>query len=132
MEWFHSIRSLLSSLIHLHSPLLPRPPPSQVGLGLKPKICRSTCTAWLSACRNDYFGFDSISGALVPCTASAVASRLLVCSRLKELAPEGAEQLCNMEGERNLSQLQSYSFAITLWPQAPYHFCLLCCRYGGV
>ena len=70
-----------------------------MGLGLKPKICRSTCTAWLSACRNDYFGFDSISGALVPCTASAVASRLLVCSRLKELAPEGAEQLCNMEGE---------------------------------
>ncbi len=70
-----------------------------MGLGLKPKVCRSTCSAWLSACRNDYFGFDSISGALVPCTASAVASRLLVCSRLKELVPEGAEQLCSMEGE---------------------------------
>ncbi|GAX80968.1 hypothetical protein CEUSTIGMA_g8403.t1 [Chlamydomonas eustigma] len=75
-----------------------RPCDPMVGVGLKEKVCRHTCKAWLSACRNDYFGFDSISGALVPCSNAAATSRLLICSRLNALVPEGAEQLCALEG----------------------------------
>ena len=48
--------------------------------------------------RDDFFGFDSISGALVPCTAAA-ASSLLVCSQLKALVNGGGEELCIMEGK---------------------------------
>lgn len=77
----------------------------QVGQGIKPKICRSTCSSWLEACRQDFFGFYPSTGLLVrggvgggwlcgfqilpyamqvPCTSSASA-RLLVCSRLDVL-----------------------------------------------
>ncbi|KAG1667512.1 hypothetical protein FOA52_013702 [Chlamydomonas sp. UWO 241] len=64
----------------------------EVGTGAKPAVCTSMCDRWLSACANDFFGFEG-SGNLVPCT-EATADRLLVCSRLKDLAPEGGAQLC--------------------------------------
>ena len=62
-------------------------------------MCHSTCNAWFTSCKKDYFGFDSITGALLPCTAAANAAKLLVCSRLEELVPGGGDEMCNMEGK---------------------------------
>eukprot|EP00798_Chlamydomonas_sp_ICE-L_P011049 gene11049-18654_t len=67
-----------------------------VGVGLKPSICRPLCQRWHTACRNDFFGFDSRTGQLTPCSEAA-ADRLLVCSKLSTLAPT-PEELCKVAG----------------------------------
>lgn len=89
--------------------------PQQVGVGLKPTVCRDTCDAWLSACREEFYSFETATssafvGRMQPCTnpaalgagsagssdAAAAASPLL-CSRLGDVARTG-EELCREAG----------------------------------
>ncbi|KAG2429358.1 hypothetical protein HXX76_011124 [Chlamydomonas incerta] len=87
----------------------------EVGVGLKPTVCRDTCDAWLSACREEFYTFEpstpsAFVGRMLPCAnpaalgagsagasdAAAAASPLL-CSRLGDVAQTG-EELCREAG----------------------------------
>jgi hypothetical protein len=70
--------------------------PLQVGVGLKTSLCASTCDDWYAACRNDFFGYQGQRQGLQPCT-EADTERLQMCSKLSELAADGAG-LCEAAG----------------------------------
>ncbi len=90
---------------------------AQVGVGLKPTVCRDTCDAWLAACREEYYTFEpstpsAFVGRMQPCANSAAlggaggasgsdaaaAASPLLCSRLGDVAQSG-EELCREAGE---------------------------------
>ncbi|KAG2437532.1 hypothetical protein HYH02_011175 [Chlamydomonas schloesseri] len=89
----------------------------EVGVGLKPMVCRDTCDAWLAACREEFYTFEPATpsafvGRMQPCantaalgggggsagaSDAAAASSPLLCSRLWDVARTG-EELCREAG----------------------------------
>ncbi|EFJ48818.1 hypothetical protein VOLCADRAFT_90464 [Volvox carteri f. nagariensis] len=95
----------------------------EVGVGIKPTVCRGVCDQWWSACRDEYFTFESTSLSafdpqLLPCAAPtarqeaaaavaaagaaaaaavAAAAGPLLCSRLRDVVQDG-EGLCREAG----------------------------------
>ncbi|PNH06803.1 30S ribosomal protein S17, chloroplastic [Tetrabaena socialis] len=91
----------------------------EVGVGLKPAVCRSACDEWLAACRDEYFTFEGaaastsfLGGRLLPCASPEALAAVrgagggggdgegsgpLLCSRLGDVARDG-EELCREAG----------------------------------
>jgi hypothetical protein len=69
----------------------------QVGLGVKPAVCRATCRAWHAACAQDFFTHDPRTGALIPCPAGGPGPGAAPCSRVRDMAADG-EELCHLAG----------------------------------
>jgi len=69
----------------------------QVGMGLKPAVCSTTCDSWHAACAEDYFTFDVISGQLLPCAVDGPLPGAPPCSKLEDMADSG-QAMCELAG----------------------------------
>lgn len=82
-----------SCLAHVHK-LLCRLCDPEVGVGIKRTVCTSMCDAFYDECSDEFFGYETISGPLVPCGDSTGTA---LCFRLGEVAKTGRDA-CGLMG----------------------------------